>query len=165
MKPLKMFVPERAEIGEIISFSPNTSSGKGIMKTYTRHEIHELVKAHAEKLEYWRSEDYEWHYDADCIYFWPDGEITMDGKDFDSPDITFQEISWQDFLKLTPGDVEVKSIPEMIADHDHPTTDRNEKAWELIKELKNALEYYSEYLDYNRLIKAADEFLKQAGNK
>jgi len=174
MKAYKIAVP----IVDVIHGEP---------QTITRQEIHELVKAHAEKLGYkqefnLRNEKYLF-YDSSGVAAWTSDKLTFDSD----PAV---EISWKIFLKLTLGDVEEiegwtdEELNKLISEP--TTTDRNEKALhESIKLMcdnardagyaRGLLSGFllcfnedSNVRDFEMLklcIKNADEFLKQADEK
>jgi len=170
LKPFKMFVPESAtvddqDIIELIKYYKIRDNVNYTVATLTRQEIHELIKAHAKKLGYIKPE--EPNYEAECISLWNSGAITYENKSYltASTRDKFELIQWQDFLKLTPMDVEVNSseIPNSST-----TTDRNEKAWELFLIMMGNSDVTNRFDPdeiINTAINKAAEFIKKVGNK
>jgi hypothetical protein len=160
-----------------------------------RKEINQLAQEHAFKLGYyWHGQIKQVNNDyADHLYFHNDGMLGWGCKKPDPHideelyfnELPYTEITWQDFLKLTPEDVNGKLNEEEIDEaiksghdknhfgdlHDKifnggSKTERDEKAWDIYNSLiasgslkqKDNVEIKSMV---NQFLQIFDEFIKQ----
>lgn len=170
MKAYKIRVPEIENIDMDFAGKYCTEAEISPFSIYyeiVRPEIHKLVQKHAFELGYSPNE---------CL-------IDRDGECFTIGDSSNknQEISWQDFLKLTKDDVmdgTPINLPQNSLENLQPThkNERNELAWEILKII--VTENYSQMLisssgkpidrtngHVSDAFQYADEFLKQAGKQ
>lgn len=104
MKEYKIAVPESGWYDEVL---------------IDRQEIHELIKAHAEKLGWNKNGDI---LGVDWFYFESDSSWCLSARFHPDVHKDYQEISPFDFLKLTPEDVNDTDVVEI------QTTDHNKQA-------------------------------------
>lgn len=186
MKAYKIFIPELSErvdadfVEKYCGWDSHEIGEESVLGyQLVREKIHELVQKHAFELGYPYHEEM---ISALSEFVYINLNVTHTLSIELQKDIYTQyiEISWQDFLKLTPADVKEShnefmknldsSIHGMIVKSDLAKNntiqknDRNEKAWDILKVIAS-MDHRVRFSVFDDVILAfeyADEFIRQS---